>query len=249
MTVGSGAPAAGAAVHVVGDLHQVAGAAISHAWDANAYLLLGDEPTLIDCGGALGFDAVARNVASLGVAVRDIRHVIATHGHWDHVAGAAQLARHGDATLWLHELDRAGVEDGDPDRTSAFLYGEQFPLLHVDEVLHGGERILVGSHTVEVHHTPGHSPGSCCLLIETAGTRVLVAGDTLWGGFHPRIGSDLDAWVASLARIHDLAPDVVLAGHVPGAMFDGTARIEEARRQLGVFFDPWFKPFDERFRY
>ena len=80
---------------------------------------------------------------------------------------------------------------------------------------------------------------------------ILIAGDTLWGGWHPRVGSDLDAWRRSLDRLLELEFDVMTTGHyaAPGLIFDAKRNVYEARKQLGVYFDPWFKPFHETFLY
>ena len=53
-------------VALIGRLNLVSGGEISHPWDANAYLISGDEPVLIDCGGSEGYPALARNLRHLG---------------------------------------------------------------------------------------------------------------------------------------------------------------------------------------
>jgi glyoxylase-like metal-dependent hydrolase (beta-lactamase superfamily II) len=71
--------------------------------------------------------------------------------------------------------------------------------------------------------------------------KVLIAGDTVWGGFHPRIHSDLDAWAHSLDRLLQLDIDFLTAGHCPPRLIAQAGRkLQEARRAFGVYFDPWF---------
>jgi glyoxylase-like metal-dependent hydrolase (beta-lactamase superfamily II) len=237
-------------VRLIGQFHVISNAVFTHPWDANAYLVTGAEPTLIDCGGTLGYPALKAALAQFGYAPRDIRRVIATHGHWDHISGMAELRAESDAELWLHAGDREAVEAGDVERTSAFLYGQQFPPLTVDRLLYDGETLAVGPYALQVVHTPGHSPGSVCLLTEINGLKLLIAGDTLWGGFHQRICSDLDAWSRSLDRLLLLDYDVITSGHCPPTLlFDAKLKVAEARQQFGVFFVPWFKPFHLKFVY
>lgn len=237
-------------VRLIGDLYVISGPKLTHAWDASAYLIAGSEPTLIDCGGCLGYAALKRALRRFGYQPGDIRRVIGTHGHWDHLSGMAQLRAESDAELWLEDGDRGAVESGDHDRTSAFLYGKPFPPVQVDRSLNHGEVISAGAYRLKVIHTPGHSPGSVSLLTEHNDLRILIAGDTLWGGYHPRIGSDLDAWAASLDRLLTHKFDVLTVGHCPPTLiFDAKAKVREARSQLGVYFDPWFKPFNRRFVY
>lgn len=237
-------------VRLIGQFHVISNEKFTHPWDANAYLITGDQPTLIDCGSRAGYAALKAALEQFGYKPRDIRRVIATHGHWDHVSGMAQLRMESDAELWLHAADREAIETGDWDRTSAFLYGQAFPAVKVDRLLQDGETLAVGPYRMHVIHTPGHSPGSVSLLTEINGLKLLVAGDTLWGGFHPKLGSDLDAWARSLDRLLALDFDVVTVGHCPPTLiFDAKTKVQEARQQFGVFFDPWFKPFNVKFVY
>lgn len=237
-------------VKLFGQLYLISNEKLTHPWDANAYLIAGDEPTLIDCGSSEGYEALKAALAKFGYAPSDIRRVIATHGHWDHVSAMAQLRAESDAELWLHGADRNAVESGDEDRTAAFLYGKPFPPTRVDRLLQDGETLQVGQYRLDVIHTPGHSPGSVSFLMEINGIRMLIAGDTLWGGFHPRIGSDLEAWSRSLDRLLSLDFDVMTIGHgAPTVIFDAKTKVREAQQQFGVYFVPWFKPFHLRFAY
>jgi glyoxylase-like metal-dependent hydrolase (beta-lactamase superfamily II) len=240
------------AVRLARELYQVAGPALTHANDANAYLLLGDEPTLLDCGSAHGAEALVANLAGLGLEPGDVRRVLATHAHYDHVSAAAVLRAAGhDVELWLHAAEREAAERGCPDRTSAFAYRAEAPPLRVDRELATGTVVETSSWRVQALHTPGHSPGSTTLIVEfDREAPLLVCGDALWGGFHPRLGSDLAAWHRSLARLQRTRVDRFVFGHGPvGIVFDAGARIAEARRQLGVLFDPWFRSPAEHFRY
>lgn len=237
-------------VRLIGQFYVISNEKLTHPWDANAYLVAGEQPTLIDCGGTLGFDALKAALKQHGYCPSDIKRVIATHGHWDHVSGMAQLRAESDAELWLHPGDREGVETGDSERTSAFLYNQPFPPVLVDRLLHDNEVLSVGPYRMRVIHTPGHSPGSVCLLTEINGLTLLVAGDTLWGGFHSRIGSSIEQWTASLTRLMEFDFDVITIGHSPPTLiFDAKLKVAEARQQFGVFFNPWFKPFHLNFVY
>jgi glyoxylase-like metal-dependent hydrolase (beta-lactamase superfamily II) len=98
-------------------------------------------------------------------------------------------------------------------------------------LLDGGERFDAGGRTWEVVHTPGHSPGHVCLW--DAQSRLLCSGDHLLQVVSPPVtferGFETDpmgSYLASLERVRDLAPDLVLPGH--GTPFRDGARRAEA---------------------
>jgi glyoxylase-like metal-dependent hydrolase (beta-lactamase superfamily II) len=218
----------------------LSGRTLTHPWDATAYLIKGDEPTLIDCGSSEGYPAMKRALQSFGYQPRDITKVIATHCHWDHLSGMALLREESDAKLYIHDADRWPVENGDYERTSAFIYDRPFPPVQVDGLLHDGDVLPISGLEFTVYHTPGHTPGSICLWTEINGTKLLIAGDTVWGGYHPRIASDLDAWSHSLDRLLRLDFDVLTFGHYPALIPDAKPKVERARQAFGTYFDPWF---------
>jgi hydroxyacylglutathione hydrolase len=78
--------------------------------------------------------------------------------------------------------------------------------------------------------------------------RVLLAADTLFGGFHPRTGSDIDDWAASLGLLAEEEFEYLSVGHAHAPLIADAGRVvAEARLQLGVYFNPWFRPFHLEF--
>lgn len=237
-------------VRLLDELWVVSGEKLTHKWDASAYLIAGAEPTLIDCGSTDGYQPLKDDLRRFGYEPGDIKRVIGTHGHWDHLSAMALLKEESDAQLIMHEADREQVETGDPDLTASFLYDRSFPPVKVDDLVRDGEVLQINDFRFEVYHTPGHSPGSISLRTELNGVKLLITGDTLWGGYHPRMGSNLDDWCRSLDRLLELEFDVMTIGHMPPTLiFDAKRHVYEARQQIGVLFNPWFKPFHTAFRY
>src|SRR5689334_8103469 len=100
-------------IRLLGELWLASNERLTHRWDASSYLITGPEPTLIDCGSSEGYAALKRDLAAFGYRPADIKRVIATHGHWDHLSGMALLRQESDAQLFIHGADRAQVETGD----------------------------------------------------------------------------------------------------------------------------------------
>lgn len=152
------------------------------------------------------------------VAGRRVVAVVATHGHNDHINAAVELADAVGAPILLH-----------PDDT--MLWEVVHPGRPADGSLADGQTLTVGGASLEVRHTPGHSPGGCCLYL--ADQDVLFSGDTLFNGGPGATGrsfSDRSVILRSIAdRLLDLpAATVVHTGHgddtTIGAEADGVRR-------------------------
>jgi glyoxylase-like metal-dependent hydrolase (beta-lactamase superfamily II) len=114
--------------------------------------------------------------------------ILATHGHNDHINAAAALAEQLDAPIWLHPEDRMLWDAVYPDRApDADL---------VDEMT-----ITAGGTQLTVLHTPGHSPGGCCLH-DGAGA-VLFSGDTLFNGGPGATGRSYSDFATIINSIRD----------------------------------------------
>ena len=117
---------------------------------------------------------------------RRVRGVLCTHGHNDHINAAVELAEATDAPIWLHPDDGMLWDVVHPDR-------------RIDDPLRDGLTIDVAGHELTILHTPGHSPGGCCIYVPSLG--VVFSGDTLFNGGPGATGrsfSDLGILVESI---------------------------------------------------
>lgn len=89
---------------------------------------------------------------------KNIKFIILTHYHWDHVLGVKKIKEKTGAKILIHKADK------------------DFLKIPIDQVLEGGEEIKLGKETLKIIHTPGHSPGSICIL----GKDFIFTGDTLF---------------------------------------------------------------------
>jgi len=106
-----------------------------------------------------------------------IERILLTHSHWDHVAEVAELKEKLNIPVSIHKEDAGNLEDPGADGLPLL-----FPVRGVkpDDYLSEGQPILLGDLTIEVLHTPGHTPGGVCFYLSTQ--RVLFSGDTLFRG-------------------------------------------------------------------
>jgi len=157
--------------------------------NVNSFAIVADDGsvTLVDCGLRRAPARIVAGLRAVGRHPGDVRRIVLTHAHTDHAGGAAEMAARTGAVVAVHEADAAAVEAGRHPRYDASLRagrllqrlpGGAFPPVAVDERLTGDEVLDGGLRVVA---TPGHTPGSICLLHELTAT--LIVGDTL---FHHR---------------------------------------------------------------
>ncbi len=162
----------------------------------------GDEP-----------DRIVRAGEFLGL---EITEIVCTHGHIDHAGAVAEVKRLTQAPVTFHKDERPVLEHL---ASQARLFGlGEVETPEVDRWLEEGDEIEVGAHRARVIHTPGHTPGGCCLFFEDA--RILIAGDTLFQGSIGRTdlpGGSFEQIISSIKdKLFPLGDDVtVYCGHGP----------------------------------
>lgn len=222
-----------------------------HIDSGNVYFIAGTYPTLIDCGSQRGFPQLLSNLSHLGVRISDLEQVIATHGDYDHVQGFHDLHHlHPDLRLRLHCRDWPIVQESDPYRNASYLYRRPFVCLQEEQCLplDDGDVIPAGDGRLTVHHAPGHTEGSVCLLGLFDGIGILFAGDAIGGAMRTLDGASLEIWAQaaatwqqSLLRLMALDFDWVLNGHEPvGSLPMHRSRIERMAPMFGKMLNPWF---------
>lgn len=212
----------------------------------NVYLIEDDPVTLIDTGprGNETMMALRDGLLRLGRRLSDIKRIIITHAHADHYGLAGDIIEESGAGVYVHEwdaaavtgkidysayrrlLERAGVpgsvigrmEEG--NRKFSTVYAKSIDSV---EVLKDEDEIIFESGSLRVAHTPGHTPGSICLV--RTSNREVFSSDTVLKSVTPNPVLSLDPidesrrfqslgeYLVSLARIRKVAPTLLRGGH------------------------------------
>jgi glyoxylase-like metal-dependent hydrolase (beta-lactamase superfamily II) len=179
----------------------------------NAFLIDGDDGlTLVDVGWASAPTALLGVVAERGLKPTDVKRIVLTHAHPDHVQGAAELRCLTKARILIHHDDSAWLQAGRvPAHGRSGALGrliDRLPKLHwtpfsADGTVADGE-LIEGSGGLRVIHTPGHSPGHIVLCHEPTST--VLVGDAVFHRSELALGpaalaADPSLRAGSLARI------------------------------------------------
>ncbi|OPY05084.1 MAG: Metallo-beta-lactamase L1 precursor [Syntrophus sp. PtaB.Bin001] len=202
------------AVQVINGIYLIAGANVTSSEDAAAYLVeFGKELVMIDSGAGRTAELLERNIREVGLDPENISTIVLTHRHIDHIGGAPYFRRLFGCRIVMHDLDADAVEQGDPIQTVANWYEVKFPPTPVDlRISFEEEAMNFNDHTLNILHTPGHTPGSISLYMDRDGRRILF-GQDIHGPFFPRLGADLSIWRKSMERLLDLKADILFEGH------------------------------------
>src|SRR6201998_3821489 len=220
----------------------IKGVHISPMGMANAFLVEGaDGLALIDTGFARKEAAVFETIRGLSRSPRELKHLIFTHGHPDHIGSAAAIVRETGARTYLHPLDIPTAESGGPFRPLKGAPGLLRPLLcrlffhpsdrvepvTIDEPLTDGELLPVAGG-IEVIHTPGHCAGQVALLWRPG--RMLFAGDVasnIMGLGDPLGFENLEEGRASQHKLSRFSFDAAGFGHGQPIARDASKRFRE----------------------
>jgi glyoxylase-like metal-dependent hydrolase (beta-lactamase superfamily II) len=196
----------------------------------NAFLVDGDDGlSIVDTGMAGTPTALLDAIVAAGRGPGDVRHILLTHAHPDHVKGAADLRRRTGAPVLIHAGDAGWLAAGRvPSTGRAGAFGrivDRLPVAHWEPLTADGE--LADGDLVDgalrVLHTPGHTPGHVVLIHEPTGTALV--GDAVFhrGGLilgPDAMSADPAARPGSVARI---PTDLRAVGFAHGAPLTGTA--------------------------
>lgn len=216
-------------------------------YDLACYLITTAEGNiLINTGLASSAKQIKKNIETLGFKFSDIKILLNTQAHHDHMGAMAVIKKQTGAQLLLDEKDSAVAADGGSSDYALGGHGSTYKPVKADRVLHNGDTITLGSMQLIILHHPGHTKGSCSFLFTVADEQksytVLIANmptivtDKPFADIsdYPGIAADyaytlqvmknihFDIWLASHASQFDLH-----AKHQPGDAYHPAAFIDQ----------------------
>jgi glyoxylase-like metal-dependent hydrolase (beta-lactamase superfamily II) len=168
-------------------------------WDVdNNVWIVGSEDECVIIDSPHDAEAIISRVRG-----RKVLAILLTHAHNDHIGAAREVAEVVGAPIYLNPKDQV-------------LWEQVYPDTKPDAPLADGDAFQVGGASLRAIHTPGHSPGSTCFLLEGEGT--VFTGDTLFNGGPGATGRSYSDYPTILASIRDRlltlpAETVVRTGH------------------------------------
>ena len=197
-----------------------------------------------------GFDdtppMIRASVQKLGFKITDVKILLNSQAHFDHVAGQAALQKMTGAKIYSSEREVSVLESGGKTDTR-FGQEHTYPPVHVDHVIRDGEQVTLGGVTLTAHLTPGHSIGctTWTMRVEDAGKTydvVFVGGTSINPGVHfvphPNYPGIAEDFQKTFQILRSLKCDVFLGAH--GGYFGMVEKYH--RMQQGAEPNPFIDP-------
>lgn len=229
------------AFKILGPIHYVG------TEDLAVYLIATPEGLIVIDGGVKeAIPAIEESIRALGFKPADIKVLLTTQAHYDHVASMAHFQRISKARVEVMGPDAALLESGGKTDYLQARWGEKalFDPVKATRILKDGDTVTLGGVTLTARHTPGHTPGCTTFITQIAdgsrsytvvfpGSMTINPGTRLVGQeSYPGIARD---YARSLDFLESLKPDIVLMAHA--SAFNLAAKRDQLKK------DPSSNPF------
>jgi glyoxylase-like metal-dependent hydrolase (beta-lactamase superfamily II) len=212
-------------IRLVDDLH------LGRPQVIGTYVLLGDEPAVVDPGPTSTLATLEQGLEAIGLGLEDLRAVLLTHIHLDHAGASGSIAAlNPNVRVYVHP--RGAPHMVNPEkliRSATMLYGDLMEYLWGDfrpvpqdrvVVVGEGDRVRLGGRELRVLDAPGHASHHVIYFEEASGAAFVGdnAGVRLPGFRYARPATpppdiDIETWCRTLDRLAELRPQVLLPTH------------------------------------
>jgi metallo-beta-lactamase class B len=227
--------------HIVGNVYYVG------ASDVTSYLITTPEGhVLLDGGFVETVPMIAANIKKLGFKLEDVKVLLSSHAHFDHVGGLAELKRLTGAKFAASERDAPLLARGGK---GDFFFGDKYPFppIQADRILHDGDTVTLGGTTLTAHLTPGHTMGNTTWTMKAKeGDRtydvVFAPSMTVLSGVkltsNPKYPEIAEDYAKSFQVLKSLPCDIFLASHA--SFYNGLEKADRLRKgtKENPFVDP-----------
>ena len=161
-----------------------------------------------------------------------IKGILLTHSHWDHIGDCKKVKEKLDVPVYVHEADRGNLEKPGSDGLPLM-----FPIEGTmpDHLIKENDVLQLGDLQIEVIETPGHTPGGVCFYLPL--DNVIISGDTLFQGSIGNLSfptADREAMWASLKKLEKLPGETkVYPGHGPETTIGAESWLPRAKEIFG----------------
>ncbi|MFN7931294.1 MAG: subclass B3 metallo-beta-lactamase, partial [Blastocatellia bacterium] len=185
---------------------------------------------------------VRANIEALGFKLKDIKIMLASHAHFDHVAGHADMKAATGAKVYASKADAEIMESG--GKKGFHPVGDYKPI-KVDKILKDGETVRLGEAAMTAHLTPGHTEGNTAWTMKVTENGktynvVFTSSMSINPGVkmvkNPTWAGVAEAYAKSFAILKTLPCDVFLGPHAP--FFDMEEKVKKLGTQPNPFIDP-----------
>jgi glyoxylase-like metal-dependent hydrolase (beta-lactamase superfamily II) len=181
----------------------------------NTYIIKGEGVVMIDGGAPKKAKAFIKTIKKTLIRPEDIKLLILTHGHWDHIGSARDIKEITGAKIAMHKREKDWLEKPlKPLPPGVTLWGKIFakimamfmPLVHIPatnvDISFGDEEFSLAAFGIagKVISTPGHSPGSVSIVLDTGDAFV---GDLAMNAFPMRLSPGLPIFAEDLQKVKD----------------------------------------------
>ncbi|MHA2272173.1 MAG: MBL fold metallo-hydrolase [Candidatus Hodarchaeales archaeon] len=209
---------------VVGDL---VWQGLGKGFDCNAFLIKGSQKTiLVDSGTHGAAEQIEQFISNFQVSA-----IVLTHGHLDHVGGAAHAVQQINVPIWTSKFTAERLETADIGHIDPF-FGMKIPAIEIERQVRDGDIVDLGDIAFEVLQTPGHTAGSICLYEPKR--HWLFSGDTVFAdgsfGRTDLVSGSSPQLIASLQKLASLPVEALFPGHMRSVLSNGSEHIAESHQ-------------------